>query len=349
MVPTTIRAIAVLATLVVTGVSAGAAAHEVIGNEDVPDTSTTWGIAPAPVDDDERVSVRAELDPGEVYTDEVVVTNYSERAATFALHASDGIVTETGDFDVLDPGQATSGGGSWVEIDPEVEIAAGESAPIPFTVRVPEDALPGDQPAGITAALVPADAAEAGVDVDARVGVRLHLRVNGEVEARLAVTALEIDYAGTWNPLGRGTVTVGWTVTNVGNVRLGSQQSVDVAGPWGLGTHVDRQRAAEQREILPGQSVTGSFETEAWPTVFLGTTLTADATVVGDDRLDVELSSDAATARALALPYAQALLVLILLGGTVLVMRRRRRLRSERADLERQLAEARGEQQLTAT
>lgn len=338
------RAGVVLMTTAGLWVGAMAAAQD-LAQVDDPESGTTWGITPAPDDDGERVSVRAELDPGETYTDEVVVTNYSERAATFALDASDGVVTETGDFDILGPDQAPTGGGSWIEIGEEVEVGSGESVAVPFTVRVPDDALPGDHPAGITASLAPTDGVDGGVDVDARVGVRLHLRVNGEIQPRLEVTELDAAYAGTWNPVGRGTVTVSWTVTNVGNVRLGSHQLLDVAGPWNLGTKVNQHRAGDQREILPGQSISGSFETEAWPTIFLTADLTVHSSVVGDDRVDAELSTVSDSTRALALPYAQVVVVVVLLGGFFLIFSRLRRQRAYRAELERQLAEARSEKE----
>ena len=126
--------------------------------DQIPEDMLTWSIQPALIDDpeadaEERVSFRFELDPGESVEDEVIVTNFSEQELVFGLIASDGVVTEEGVFDLLpDPTESTDAG-TWIEIDQEVTIPAGDSATVPFTVTVPEDALPGDHPAGIAASL----------------------------------------------------------------------------------------------------------------------------------------------------------------------------------------------------
>src|SRR5690606_23751879 len=62
----------------------------------------TWGVAPAAEDEaDGRVSFRYELDPGAVVEDFLEVTNYSDRAVTFQLLSSDGVVGPDGAFDLL--------------------------------------------------------------------------------------------------------------------------------------------------------------------------------------------------------------------------------------------------------
>src|SRR5699024_7766773 len=72
---------------------------------------------------------------------------------TFALLASDGVVGESGAFDLLPSDVEPTDTGAWIDIEEEVALAAGESAVVPFTITVPEDALPGDHPGGIVASL----------------------------------------------------------------------------------------------------------------------------------------------------------------------------------------------------
>lgn len=298
-----------------------------------PENMLTWSIAPslqeapdsASDDEDpqERVSFRVELEPGETLEDEVVVTNFSEEELTFDLITSDGIVTEEGLFDLLPDPAESEGSGTWIDIDEQVTVPAGDSATVPFTLTVPEDALPGDHPAGI-AARVAADGNA--LSLDAQVGARIHLRVAGDIVPTVAIDDVEAHYTPSWNPFAPGVLSVDWTVENTGNVRLGSEQTLGVEGLFGLSAGVAEQAVASQREILPGQSTANSVEVEAWPLGLLTASLTATQNVVGDDEIAVELTSATSETKTWAVPwvYLIALLLLVALVVTMVVRRRRR-------------------------
>lgn len=326
-----------VAVAFVLAVVSSGGAHAVVG-------VTTWGISPSGPDAaDGRVSVRASIDPGSVYTDYVEVSNWSERAVTFSLAGSDGLLTEGGDFDVLPAGVTPTAAGAWIEIAPTVEIEAGSSAVVPFTVHVPEDALPGDHPAGIVASVAADDGADA-VAFQGRTGVRLHLRVSGELQPALAPRQAEVVYEPSWNPFAPGQLQISWDLVNEGNVRLGATQVVDAAGPWGLlpGTVT----AETVREVLPGGSRDYTVVVEAWPLFLLDVEIVAAPTIVGEDIIDVELTAERAAVQALAVPWSQLLLLLVLVLLTVgvpLWWRHRRRRRA--AELETVRAEARKEAQ----
>ncbi|WP_338320902.1 hypothetical protein, partial [Streptomyces lonarensis] len=281
----------------------------------------TWGVVPANEEGaDERVSIRAELEPGEEYRDFVEVTNFSERPVVFALTASDGVVVETGEFDLLPESEEPVGSGAWITIDDEVALEAGSSAVVPFTLRVPDDALPGDHPGGIAVSVRTAGEDDQGNEIalDARVGVRVHLRVAGELAPAVEIADLTAEYRHSWNPFRPGTVEVSWTVANTGNVRLGSAQEVTVTGPFGIGTGATGERAAEQREVLPGQrSREESLTTEAWPLGRLTAEVVGEQGTVGEDVVEAALSEARAEARFLAVPWVHLALlgVLVLLGG----------------------------------
>ena len=305
-------------------------------NQPTPEDMLTWSIAPVQdeadaeteADDEatERVSFRFELDPGESVEDEVVVTNFSEQPLVFELITSDGIVTEEGVFDLLpDPSESTEAG-TWIEIDEEVTIPAGDSATVPFTLTVPEDALPGDHPAGIAASLA-ADAEGNDVSLAAQVGARIHLRVAGDITPTIAIEDLDAQYTPSWNPFAPGVLSLDWTVENTGNVRLGSEQALSVAGLFGLSAGVAEQPVGAQREILPGQRAAHSVQVEAWPLGPLTSSITATQNVVGDDEIEVELASASSETTVWAVPwiYLIALLLLIAVVVTVLVRRRRRK------------------------
>lgn len=312
-----------------------------------PADQVTFGIAPAGADGaDGRVSFRLELEPGASHTDHVEVANYSEEPITLALLASDGTVTAGGNFDVLPSDVAPEGAGSWVAIEEEVEVEPMETAVVPFTVTVPDDATPGDQPAGIVASLrsVGTDAEGSSVSLDSRAGARLHLRVAGDLLPALGVADLQAEYRPSWNPFAPGTVDLSWTVENEGNVRLGAAQVASVTGLLGLGggdVVVDGPR-----EVLPGQSATQTASVEAWPTFRLGGQVSVTPVVVGSDEVPGELPAAVRTVSVWAVPWAQLALLALVAGLVVLAVARRRR---AAARLEAAVAAARAEARELAT
>ncbi|WP_203670308.1 hypothetical protein, partial [Cellulomonas pakistanensis] len=293
---------------------------------------TTWALEPATAEGpDGRVSFRHAVDPGAEVTEHVTLTNFSDHPATFELYAGDGLITADGQFDLPPTGAEAEAAGSWIALgdaagsigEPgatqRVEVGAGASATLPFVVRVPADATPGDHPAGVVAAL--ATDTDAGVAMDSRVGARLHLRVTGDLAPALAVQDVDTTYTPSWNPFAPGTLRVEYTVANTGNVRLGATTSASAAGPFGV-AGADAEGAAV-REVLPGGAAHGSVEVEAWPLVRLGGSVAVTPSVVGDDEVTAALAASEATWSAWAVPWVQVGLVLLVVG-VVLAMRQAR-------------------------
>ena len=120
-------------------------------------------------------------EPGEQIQDQVAVSNHGTGAVTFAMVTNDGIFTPMGNFDIRTSDQEPQDSGGWFEVQPSVEVPAGETVIVPFTISVPPNVTPGDHPAGIVATVTTASsAAGPGVGVESRVGVRVNLRVPGE-------------------------------------------------------------------------------------------------------------------------------------------------------------------------
>jgi len=304
--------------------------------DDAPLPGTTWTVEPATADGpDGRVSHRIDAEPGQTVADHVAVTNYSPHPATFELYASDGLVTADGQFDLLPSGTTPVDSGAWVSVGEggvpaaegstpmRVEVAPEATVTVPFTLTVPADATPGDHPAGIVAALVPV-AGEQQVSFDARVGVRLHLRVAGDVLPTLAVTDVQAGYSPSWNPFAPGSVEVEYTVTNEGNVRLGAGITADAAGPFGWAS--TSAEGVAQRELLPRQAVTSTVVLDgSWPLGRVSGDVTVVPVVVGDDVVEVEVPTVAAGWSAWAVPWAQLALLALVVAAVLLVRRTRRR------------------------
>lgn len=303
---------------------------------------TVWSLTPAPQDDeDDRVSFRFDVPPGENAEDAVELTNFSAQEATFTLEAADGVVSDSGVFDILRPGEENAAAGQWIELDQqEVTVPADETVTVPFTITVPENATPGDQPAGIAASVSTGDSED--VSMVSRVGARLHLRVDGEVEPTLAVNDMEVDYHQNWNPFAPGTATVTYTVVNDGNVRLGVEQALHSSGPFGI-AGADQQ-PEPIREVLPGGEAQVQVEQDVWPLFALHSTVELAPQIVGEDEFDAELTTSSGETTVAAIPIPQ-LIVLLILGVLIwwLVSRKKRNQKKFDAAVAAAAAERNGE------
>ncbi|GIG29167.1 hypothetical protein [Cellulomonas marina] len=302
---------------------------------------TTWTVRPAGADGpDGRTSLRHAVEPGQSVADHVAVTSFGPDAAVFRLYASDGVTGPDGAFDILPGGQAPTDGGAWVALGDvpgatreddgslTVELAPVATLLVPVTVAVPADATPGDHPAGVVAQVVPST--PQAVEVASRVGVRLHLRVPGELLARVEARDVHATWQPSWNPLAAGTVVVGYTLHNTGNVRAGADARVSAAGP--LGALPSQARGAE-RELLPGQVRQAEVRVPLWGLLRARATVSVAATPVGDDEQVASAPTARAQAVVWAVPWTQALLVVLV--ALVVVVRVRWRRTSERRVQER--------------
>lgn len=228
-----------------------------------PSTAQTWSVQPATEEGaDGRVAWEYEVEPGESVDDFAQVNNFGEEPLTFRVYSHDAINAPGGAFTLQPADVEPAEVGAWVGLQAEVEVEPGESAVVPFTLTVPDDASPGDHAGGIVASVMSeaVDAEGQQVVVDNRVGARIYLRVTGPIEPALTVTGLDVGYERSWTPFSTGTATVTYQVENTGNVRLSGEQSLTTHGPFGLG---ERTVVMEELpEILPGQSVTVSTTIE---------------------------------------------------------------------------------------
>lgn len=297
---------------------------------------TTWSLSPAGTDGDsgadDRISLRHVIEPGGNADDQVALTNFSPHPATFAVYASDGIVTPDGSFDLLPPGERPVDGGAWIDIgavgddDPSpgetltIEVPAEETVVIPLRIAVPADASPGDHPAGLVAQFVPAEGS--GVEMASRVGVRVHLRVDGPVVTALAADAVSVTYEPSWNPFSPGTARVEYTLGNAGNVRLGATSTTTIVGPFGI---APVSEATTIREVLPGEVVRASSTFDVWPLLlgFGGVQVTPEA--VGEDVLPGTVAASTTSFTVWTVPWSQILLLAAVSGAIILTVRARRR------------------------
>jgi hypothetical protein len=316
--PTSIRrtglasVLTLIGSLALAGVATPALAAE---------TDTQWSVAPAnAVGPDGRVSLRHTVDPGASVDDAIVVTNLGGEAATFVVSAGDGIVGDAGAFDISREEPTDSG--AWIGVgglsDGGIALAPGEARVLPVAISVPQDATPGDHPAGIVVGVSNTDGAST---VTTRIGVRLHLRVAGEAVSQLGVTDVAATFTPSWIPFVPGRLGVTYTLENTGDVRLGAAARVRAEGAFGIAGTTEVQQAGE---LLPGDTVTSELTIPAAPLMLLFGDIEVSPLAVGEDDVAIpDAASEEFTA--LAVSWTSVAVVLIVIGGVVLAVVLRRR------------------------
>ncbi|WP_282944903.1 WxL protein peptidoglycan domain-containing protein [Cellulomonas endometrii] len=305
---------------------APAGAGAVVGPAAADPTALSWGVVPAENDQGAgRANFAYDVRPGQEVRDAVVVTNHGQTALDLDVYAADARTTTSGQLDLLPADEPSTGVGTWVQLDlPAVSLAPGASVEVPFTVRVPADATPGDHSGGVVTAAVSADDGST-VRLDRRLALRMHLRVDGAVAPAVAVEGLAVEHRGTANPLAAGTVVVRYRVTNTGNARVLPTEAVTVAGLAGTRRTVPSAAAdAEPLEVLPGSSLEREVVLDGVRSLGpVDVQVQAVATAVGLG--GGATARAAAEASVVAVPWALvALLVLVVAAGVALLLRRRR-------------------------
>ncbi|MEU6681289.1 hypothetical protein [Streptomyces sp. NPDC046925] len=205
------------------------------------DDSGAWSVAPSagggtrPAKDG-RPYFYVEGTAGSVLEDTVTVTNPGPKPRTVELSGADADNTRGGAFSLeRDKPNDT---GSWITFaEREVKVPPRTRAEVPFSVSVPEGAVPGDHPGAIVAREGGRDAA-----------VRVHLRVSGPTLSALTVEHVKAE---------RGRIT--YDVVNRGNTVLSPRIEFHAEGVFG--PLLDRGPRALAVELLPGRRVT---LTEPW-------------------------------------------------------------------------------------
>ncbi|WP_447648167.1 COG1470 family protein [Microbacterium forte] len=300
----------------------------------------TWSVAPADeAGPDGRRWVEQELDPGESVEDHLAVRNLSATDIEFRLSAADGYFTEGGSFNMLPSDQESVDAGTWIEVQPSVLVPAGEVRVVPFSLHVPEGAVPGDHPAGIAASVLSQGQTADGtaVGLESRVGFRVMTRVTGELAPVLAIDAVDAHFDSGWNPFVPGRLSVSYSVENAGNLRMGASSTVDFSGPlgWGQST-VGAESIADS---FPGEARIITVETSAWPLMLLFGSVAVKAEPVDGIAASVPLPTQSVSYSVWAVPWPQIALALLLAFTIWAFMSDRRRRRRKLKNLLEQARE----------
>jgi hypothetical protein len=250
---------------------------------DATDGAVRWSVQPSgPKGPTGRNYFSYDLAPGSTVTDQVGVTNLSDRPLTFAVYGTDAYTTTDGAFALLPADQPATDVGTWIGVERRSwTVQPGERQDIPFRLTVPQNATPGDHAGGVIAAVaqvgVTADGQQ--VRLDQRVAARVYLRVSGELRPAVTVESVRVSYDTPINPAGRGDMTVTYRIRNSGNVRVGGTGTLLVDGPFGW--TLARTAPVDLPELLPGATFTVTEQvTGVPPTLRLTATVDLAPTTV---------------------------------------------------------------------
>ncbi|CAM5714792.1 hypothetical protein SALBM311S_01068 [Streptomyces alboniger] len=280
----------------------------------------SWSVFPASSQIAERPYFYLSADPGTSLRDKVVVANKTGRPLTFRLYAADAYNTaRDGGFAVRTQKEKQRGVGAWAKpARTRVTVPAHGKVTVPFTLRVPADAEPGDHPGAVVALDERVDRGDGSLalGVQQAVGARVYLRVGGPVLPAIAVENVRVTHDQPLVPgLGDSTATISYTLHNTGNVTLDPKVELRARGLFGR-TLLARDLARVPAELLPGQRVRLSEPWRGAPQLDWGdVTLTASA----------QDTRESASASFFALPWLLAALLAVALPvGVVLLIRARR-------------------------
>jgi hypothetical protein len=303
--------VVLLAALGLVGVGAGPAAA---------DGGVPWAVKTASNDfGSGRQNYTYTLNPGGQLKDGLVVVNHGTTPLDLAVYAADGFTTERGQLDLVTKDAKSTGVGAWAHAGRDhVTVRPGESVEVPFTVALPDNAAPGDYMGGIVTSLTQASEA-GGSNVDRRIGIRIRLRVGGELKPSLSVEDLHLRYSGTPNPFGKGDATVTYTIHNTGNSVLTARQAVSISGPFGrLGVRAGQ--IDDPPQLLPGDTWKVSVPIHGVaPALRLTGTVTLVPLLTDASGSIAPLAVAETTTHAWTVPWALLLLILIVLGGLIVV------------------------------
>ncbi|MFU8849760.1 WxL protein peptidoglycan domain-containing protein [Micromonospora sp. SL1-18] len=267
------------------------------------------------------------LNPGGQLKDGLVVINHGATPLNLAVYAADGFTTESGRLDLVTEDTKSTGIGAWVHLDrPDVTVGPGKSVEVPFKLTLPDNAAPGDYLGGVVTSLTQANQAD-GKNVARRVGIRIRLRVGGELKPSLSVEDLQVHYSGTHNPIGKGDATVTYTIHNTGNAILTARQAVSIAGPFRR-LKVRAGQIDDSPPLLPGDTWKVSVPVQGVaPALKLTGTVTLVPLFTDASGSVAPLAAVETTTHAWTIPWVLLLLLAVLCGlvvGTILASRRRR-------------------------
>lgn len=339
-----VAVIVAFATLCSMGASAAIA-------DDAP--PVTLGIQPSTSKGpDGRARFIFKASPGDTIKDWVAVTNSSVKQIDVRVVAEDATVdASSGGFTLVGVDKPSKEVGSWTSVDGKPSICQdgaaaqvekcmaglgtkmtlkpGQRVNVPFAIKVPRNAEPGDHAGGVAAIFTtatPTDQTQ-GIEtpIEIHVASRVYLRVDGPLNPQVSASGLVIDSPASINPFG-GKATVGFDLTNTGNTIISAESTLELSGPLGLGRK--KWILPQTSSLVPGGTAHVETELDGVPALgLLSAKLSVSPIPVegafGKDTLPASVTLAAST---WSIPWGGiALLVVVGLAVAFVIWRRNER------------------------
>lgn len=218
--------------------------------------SSTDGVAANPATDGkadkDRSNFDYEVNPNQPAEDSIYVINTGSTSQEVTLYARDAFTDEKGEFLIQSESENPEDVGSWVQFYNKKAsctrtLKPNEFVTIPFSMRTPNNATPGDH---VGAIVVSAITKGRSVNIVRRVAVRLYAHVSGQVRAHLNLSNLVVTTdVSLWNPF-ESTQTLTYDIENDGNIELAADLSAQAKGPFGI--TLGQPETLRITELLPG-------------------------------------------------------------------------------------------------
>jgi hypothetical protein len=209
-----------------------------------------------------------DLDLGESYSDVVMVKNDSAQEWIIDIYPADSTPSYGGGFAVSQRVEEMVELGSWVELArDEVRLGPGETARVPFTITIPQNASVGETAGAIMFERrdpYASDEAvtEGGIKLNIRTGVRIYNTVPGDIKQELVMRDFAISHNERQD--GTGYYLVRSSVENVGNISSTVQYEITVSTGV-TGEELDKNEA--EFLVMRGTTFENNYELEALPGV----------------------------------------------------------------------------------
>jgi hypothetical protein len=225
----------------------------------------SWSALPSDAQGPDRRPkfVYNDIVPGSVIHDRVAIINRSLASVSFSVYATDSTGTTAQNvLTWLKVGDKPKDIGRWEQfqlskqVTPSLSVVIGgrQGIIVPFTIKVPTFATPGDHTGAVMAQVgLPRQVSKSSsVIIYNRIAVPIELRVKGPYHTGLRVQSVSTSFGNSINPFGGGSAIVSFTVANTGNLRLTGSDLVKVTGPFGMSAMA---KVPHLPVILPGDSL----------------------------------------------------------------------------------------------
>ncbi|MGQ0679887.1 MAG: hypothetical protein ACT4OM_09590 [Actinomycetota bacterium] len=220
-----------------------------------PAPNLAWSIVPSPTGEVSEPEVTAVVETGETITSSVRLTVAGPDALTISLTPALGRTEPDGSFNLIPSTPNLFSHARITLAEQALTVAGGSFVDVAFTASVSPASGPGDLVAGILGTVARPDTVDSGRTLMRWQGVKVNLRVDGQIRPSLEVSGVRLRATESSNPVQPWDLEIDYLVTNTGNIRLGAKQTIGVRTLF-----ADRSfEPAPLPDILPGQQVRMSF------------------------------------------------------------------------------------------